>query len=253
MLQAALVAAKEEISRLEDVCWQVKCGDRQSFKLGKLITQDDFLNHGFDKVCPIFNDYKRLFLVNTGDYFSLSQAYCAARVFNPLLVAATMTIADIEMAVKALRHFNFDEFRIGNGIIEDMIKQIPVYMAPVKSTVQSYWNDVEGAKSMIKDRANKVTKHPEKYNVNYMWKKDPIEKSRRIWEWWRANHIVLSINYFVLAVRLVVLVQISSASVERIFSQVKLICDAIGVSGLEETIVACMYERCNDYSIFSQS
>ncbi len=43
------------------------------------------------------------------------------------------------------------------------------------------------------------------------------------------------------------------ASVERIFSQVKLICDAIGVSGLKETIVACMYERCNDYSILSQS
>ena len=59
---------------------------------------------------------------------------------------------------------------------------------------------------------------------------DPIEKSRRVWEWWKANHSAPSIHYFAITAHLVALVQASSASVERVFSQVKLICDAMGVS-----------------------
>jgi hypothetical protein len=42
---------------------------------------------------------------------------------------------------------------------------IHAYMAQVQSTGQSYWNDVEGAEKYDKDFANKVTKHPEKYNA----------------------------------------------------------------------------------------
>ena len=49
--------------------------------------------------------------------------------------------------------------------------------------------------------------------------------------------------------RLVALVQLSSASVERIFSQVKLICESAGVSPLEETVICRVFERCNDYEI----
>ena len=49
--------------------------------------------------------------------------------------------------------------------------------------------------------------------------------------------------------RLVALVQLSSASVERIFSQVKLICESAGVSLLKETIICRVFERCNDYEI----
>jgi hypothetical protein len=52
----------------------------------------------------------------------------------------------LQIAVKELRHFKFDKFRCGNAITEDMINQIPAYMASqVQRTGQSYWNDVEGA------------------------------------------------------------------------------------------------------------
>ena len=83
------------------------------------------------------------------------------------------------------------------------------------------------------------------------WKDDSIEKARRVREWWKANHSAPSIHYFAIAARLVALVQASSASVERVFSQVKLICDAAGVSPLEDTIVCRLFERCNGYSILS--
>ena len=95
---------------------------------------------------------------------------------------------------------------------------------------------------------NASANDPEKYD-GVTWKDDPIEKARRIWEWWRANHLSPEIHYFATAARLVALVQVSSASVERIFSQVKLICETTGVLPLEETIEIRLFQQCNNYSI----
>ena len=49
------------------------------------------------------------------------------------------------------------------------------------------------------------------------------------------------------ALRLVALVQPSSADVERLFSQLKLILDQIGVSGLEESYEARLMTRVNKF------
>ena len=67
------------------------------------------------------------------------------------------------------------------------------------------------------------------------WENDPAEKARRIWEWWvtRANDTTKFFNFWPSALRLVVLVQPSSAFVKRVFSHIKLIIEQIGVSGLE--------------------
>jgi hypothetical protein len=47
-------------------------------------------------------------------------------------------------------------------------------------------------------------------------------------------------------------VQISSASVERIFSQMKLIWDSCGDSMLEETLFSRVCERCNTYEVLQK-
>jgi hypothetical protein len=66
---------------------------------------------------------------------------------------------------------------------------------------------------------------------------DPGEKGRRIWEWW-----VVRLNghdyfkYFKVALRLVVLVQPSSAIVERANSRLKQIIECIGEHSLAETL-----------------
>jgi len=73
------------------------------------------------------------------------------------------------------------------------------------------------------------------------WEDDSIEVARRRWEWWRAKRG--KFTYFSKAARLVVLVQVSSAAVERIFSQVKYILEQIGDSALEENIECRMMER----------
>ena len=84
---------------------------------------------------------------------------------------------------------------------------------------------------------------------NKTWKDDPIEQARRVWEWWRANRSSPGIHFFATAARLLALVQVSSASVERIFSQVKLICETTGVQPLEETVEVRLFERCNTYLV----
>jgi hypothetical protein len=67
----------------------------------------------------------------------------------------------------------------------------------------------------------KSTDDPAQYG-DKAWKNDPIESARRIWEWWRAKKDDdVRIRHLVVAARLVVLVQVSSAPVERVFSQVK--------------------------------
>ena len=54
-------------------------------------------------------------------------------------------------------------------------------------------------------------------------------------------------TYFFTAARLVVLVPISSAAVERVFSQVKFIVETVGETVLEETLEAHPMERVNRY------
>jgi hypothetical protein len=77
------------------------------FKDGRLITEDDFKEHGCKVVEPIFKDYHRLFLDPRGDFANITKAYHAARVLNPL-IAVKMSTAVIKDAVQNLKAFGFD-------------------------------------------------------------------------------------------------------------------------------------------------
>ena len=158
-----------------------------------------------------------------------------------------MTQPEVEQAVRDLKAFGFDEFCDGGGIIDKILEQVPEFIAIVKSTSNDFWNSVENASDYDIELAKKAVEN--NTVVTRTWKDDPIEKARRVWEWWRSNHSNPKIHYFAVAARLVALVQVSSAKVERIFSQVKLICETTGVNPLEETIEVRLYERCNDYYI----
>jgi hypothetical protein len=70
---------------------------------------------------------------------------------------------------------------------------------------------------------------------------DPIKTARRVWEFWRVHRKNVAIFHIAKAACLLALVQISSANVERIFSQMKQIQDSCGDSMLEETfLVVCV-------------
>ena len=62
---------------------------------------------------------------------------------------------------------------------------------------------------------------------------------------WRVKAI--KSNYFFTSARLVALVPISSAAVERVFSQVKFIIETTGVSALKELLETRVMEYVNHY------
>ena len=99
-------------------------------------------------------------------------------------------------------------------------------VCPAFSTKTSTWSPLRGPRIALCTACRSTNSSPLLY-----------------YQWWKANHSAPSIHYFAIAARLVALVQASSASVERVFVQVKLICDPMGV-----------FERCNcnDNSILSR-
>ena len=75
------------------------------------------------------------------------------------------------------------------------------------------------------------------------WKLDDGEYACRIWEWWRAR--ITNFPCFALALRLVVLAQLSSCSVERVFSRLKLIQDICGGGMYEDMLEMRLFIQCN--------
>ena len=75
------------------------------------------------------------------------------------------------------------------------------------------------------------------------WKLDDGEYSCHIWEWWRA--CIVKCPFLGLALRLVVLCQFSSCSVERVLSHLKLIQELCGAGMLEDNLEMRLFLQCN--------
>jgi hypothetical protein len=73
------------------------------------------------------------------------------------------------------------------------------------------------------------------------WKSDGTEVAGQVWEWWKAKGG--RFTYFKDAVRLVVLVQVSSASIERVFLQLKRILKSSQHEILHDILKIWMFER----------
>ena len=81
------------------------------------------------------------------------------------------------------------------------------------------------------------------------WKNDAGgERARRVYEWWRMlmNEKKTLLPYFTEAIRLVVLTQPSSASCERVFSQLTYIRRIVGDNIVGEMLELRALLRCNN-------
>ena len=72
------------------------------------------------------------------------------------------------------------------------------------------------------------------------WKEDPGELARRIFEWWKIRIRVSNTDFifFAIAIRLAILLQISSCDVERTFSQVVAIQNVCGKQ-MKKPVIEC--------------
>ena len=78
------------------------------------------------------------------------------------------------------------------------------------------------------------------------WKRDPGEKASRIWEFWRARFFdSTKFNHYKNALRLVVLTQLSSCAVERVFSRLTTIREQCGDRSFEDMTEYRVFMLCN--------
>ena len=122
-----------------------------------------------------------------------------------------------------------------------MKKEIPDV---VKEAKRDHDLDRIEGNSQYHTRLQKRMKRSNIQNKDDMdWKKDPGEYARRIWEWWRAR--VEEFPYHALARRLIVLSQLSSCSVECVFSRLSLIHERCGDHMFEDMTEIRLFMQCN--------
>ena len=93
-------------------------------------------------------------------------------------------------------------------------------------TFETSFGDIEGIVQAVAKEDTSVLL------ANADWKKDMGERSCRVYDWWRMllNDKSGSLPKFRKVVKLIALVQLSSAFVERVVSQLAFICRTIGNS-----------------------
>ena len=165
----------------------------------------------------------------------------AAKLFDPFYLSK-LNYNQVVLKIDNLKSFEYKEFTA--EFLANMKKEVPIVMEHVKQEFD--WDSIEVSSRYVTRIQKQIRKKKLPNEGEIDWKEDIGERARRIWEWWRIriidNHEFL---YFSVALRLVVLTQTSSCSVERVFSQLTSITDVCGSRLLEDMIELRMVCRCN--------
>jgi hypothetical protein len=208
---------------------------RQKTKLETTITltDDQFYRHALVCVEPGIEYVLDKFDSSDGPYMGLMQMLKAAELFNPL-VAKGKGMDWMRDRIQLLSSFGFAQFKT-QRLLVGIEGELELYTQVLNLLFE--WDEVDGAES--------YNKKQQKQNdgSDSSWREDSMEVARRVWEWWRYKKD--DFLYITEAVRLVALVQTSSASVERVFSQLGLILDVVGTQALDETMELRIFERVN--------
>ena len=221
----------------------------------KYLTEADFWEYATDTVIkPGLEKYTRLFVAERGDHTNLMKAFNASRVFNPMFVkengidVLTLLVDDLKHFGPGFKEFATDEFC---DTLKSELKELKNLAA-----IEFDWSNTEKSKQYEERKQRRRLRFLRCLNLTQIgedavgenrggrsvqyndWKDDPGEVSRRIYGWWTTMLIAkpTSCQTFRTALRLVVLMQPSSASVERVFSQLNHIRRRCGYKMLEETL-----------------
>lgn len=118
-------------------------------------------------------------------------------------------------------------------------------MPDVVKEAKRHHNDLANLKETknYKTRMEKRAKRKQITVEELEWWQDDAEYASRIWEWWKVRG--QRFPYYGVAIRLVVLSQLSSCSVERVFSRLKLIVDKCGTNMKSDMTEFRLMMQCN--------
>lgn len=181
------------------------------------------------------------------------RAFGACKLFDPLYLATDPCIEALHSLAHDLQYFGFPEF--DDGFIRESVLKTEIPEAICHAKMEFNWETVEGSKQyqehVLKhaqrarqravavqvaekaadnedgaeitrqaiDMAGQAPAVVANFQTFDLWKDDLGEQAQRIWEWWRTwftskQQVFLK---FARALRLVVLVQTSSAATELQF------------------------------------
>ena len=155
-------------------------------------------------------------------------------------ISPTEIVTKLHYLADKLIYFKYDAY-FTEWFIKCLKKELPGVVKEAKRDHDL--NRIKGNKH-YHTRLQKRMKRHNIENMNDMdWKEDAGEYSRRIWEWWRIR--VQEFPCHALAIRLVVLSQLSSCSVERVFSRLSLIRERCGENIFEDMTEIRLFMQCN--------
>lgn len=200
----------------------------QKFNEKNIVTKDGFMEYALNLVKPAIKYYiKNMYLDTNGDFVEHRKGYRAARVFDPEFIKNMDTVT-LEQYAKDLKHFGIEKL---NGFIDGMINEVH----KLKNEEVGNWEF----------EFSKISR--DIYDDRDLWRTDESARAKCIWKWWASRQ--QRYKAFGNAVKIVALIQTSSAAVERAFSQLKEITLSIGMNALQDNYELRMMRRVNGESV----
>ena len=269
-------SAKRNVTQAEKVLKEaMDAFDAWDQQYGQLLRANGVMQYGRSCIRPGHIKYREQFVDNGGRCTKLRLASRGAKVFDPFILKMT-SIAALELIADELSYF---ESSPGTSLftpqfIRLLKSEIPA--AKEHAEKEFDWNSVPKSDN-YRDRSHRrelkkeharvrmeyvdrgdVTAEYEPYQQSDIvgdrrepalsdnWKDDLGEYDMRIWEWWRPRWVGLkSFTYFDEAIRKVVLFKLSSAIVERDFSQYVAVKNVCGNQLRKSMLQNRIMNRCN--------
>lgn len=204
-------------------------------------TVNDLVRHGKNIAKPALDYYRSNFNDEGGDMYNLKRASKACQIFNPF-VLKEVSINLLELLVDDLQYFEYRCFT--KEFLNRMKKELPLAIEHANKMFD--WESIKPSKQYETRLDRKIKRKKLDKDHNFDWKMDAGEKACRIFEWWKVRFTDTTMfTCFRFALRLVVLSQMSSCSVERVFSQLKLVRETCGENMMEDMTEIRMFMRCN--------
>ena len=206
-------------------------------------TREALIRHGKEILKPVAKYYHTQFKSDDGDCHPICEMSDAMDMFNPEWLANnidgdTGIVLELHRRVDKLKAFQYRPF---NKILFDGLKkEMKLFVLEAKAD-----HDLGKIKpsEKYKTRLQKRIKKKKRSAETFDFRDDAGEYSERIFAWMKPRR--QKFPYHALALRLVVLTQLSSCSVERVFSKLEGIHHVCGDNLFEDMTEVRLFLQCN--------
>lgn len=201
------------------------------------------IEHGKAILKPVADYYTKLFRTEGGDCSDIRQMAEACQIFDPIFLSKieneTAIVTELYYLARKLEHFRYDR-HFHDKFFKGLFEEMPKLVREAKMD-----HDLDKIKPTRKymTRLQRRIKRNKMLEKDVDWKKDAGEYAERIWAWWRPRRS--GFPFHALALRLVVLTQLSSCSVERVFSKLDKVRKVCGDVLYDDMMEVRLLLQCN--------